>query len=132
MAKVKLGARPEHFTRMVKFPMVEGGTGQIQCKFKYRTRKEFAKFLDTLVADAKAQSELKANDEAEAVFSVIDMVSKTVSANAKYIAQVLDGWDLDEDLTPENIEQLADEQPAAVSAIMETYRAAIADGAAKN
>jgi hypothetical protein len=134
MAKVKLGARPQHFKRSVKFPMVDGSTGAIECTFKYRTRKEFAKFLDSLVQDAKAQAEVAeaAKDEADVVFRVFDLVGKTIGANAKYIMAVLEGWDLDEDLTLENVEQLADEQPAAVNAIMETYRSVIAEGAAKN
>jgi hypothetical protein len=42
--------------------------------------------------------------------------------------RVIDGWNLDEDLTRENVQQLADELPAAVNAIMETYRSAITEG----
>ena len=47
--KIKLGSRPKSFTRIVKFPMLEGGEGSIECTFKYRTRSEFGVFIDALV-----------------------------------------------------------------------------------
>lgn len=123
MAKIKLGSRPKSFTRIVKFPMLEGGEGSIECTFKYRTRKEFGEFIDRMVDAAGVNP--KAEDEK---FSMADLMDRTAGQNAQYIMDVLDGWNLDEDLSQANLQQLADELPGAAAAIMETYRTACVEG----
>ena len=40
------GARPETVTAAVKFTSVTGAEVDIECQFKYRTRKEFSKLWD--------------------------------------------------------------------------------------
>ncbi len=121
--KIKLGARPKSFTRIVKFPMLEGGEGSIECTFKYRTRSEFGVFIDKLMeaAGAKAQPE---GDK----FSMAELMEKTAGQNVEDVFGVLESWNLDEDLTKPNVQQLADELPAATAAIMETYRTAVTEG----
>lgn len=42
--------------------------------------------------------------------------------------QAVEGWNLDEPFALESVQQLADELPAAVAAIMDTYRSAITQG----
>lgn len=123
MANIKLGSRPKNFTSVVKFPLLEGGEGSIEVKFKYRTRVEFGKFIDKLV-DAAGEKP-KADGEK---FSMADQMEKTAGSNADYILDAVDGWNLDEDLTLANVQQLVDEIPAAASAIMETYRTATTEG----
>jgi hypothetical protein len=123
MSKIKLGNRPKSFTKIVKFDMLEGGKGSIECAFKYRTRTEFGVFIDELVSDAGVKTE--ASDDK---FSMSELMQKTAGSNAKYLLQVLEGWNLDEDLTLANAQQLADELPAAAAAIMETYRMAVTEG----
>ena len=123
MAKIKLGSRPKSFTRIVKFPMLEGGEGSIECTFKYRTRSEFGVFIDELVESAGA----KPKEDGEK-FSMAELMERTAGQNAKYILDVLDGWNLDEDLNQANVQQLADELPGAAAAIMETYRTACVEG----
>lgn len=122
MAKVKLGNRPTSFKRTVKFPMIEGGEGSIECEFNYRTRKEFGKFIDEVVLSVAPEQ--KDGEK----FSMAELMERTAGTNADYILAVLKGWNLDEDLTRENVQQLADEIPSAASAIMETYRVAITEG----
>ena len=121
--KIKLGSRPKSFTRIVKFPMLEGGEGSIECTFKYRTRKEFGEFIDRMVDAAGGKP--KAEDEK---FSMADLMDRTAGQNAQYIMDVLDGWNLDEDLSQANVQQLADELPGAAAAIMEAYRTACVEG----
>lgn len=123
MAKIKLGARPANFTSVVKFPLLEGGEGSIEVKFKYRTRVEFGKFIDKLM-DAAGEKPKAEGDK----FSMAVLMEKTAGANADYILDVVDGWNLDEDLTRANVQQLANEIPAAATAIMETYRTATTEG----
>lgn len=123
MSKIKLGNRPKSFKRVVKFPLLEGGEGAIECTFKYRTRKEFGEFIDRMVE--ASGSKTKADDEK---FSMVALMEKTAGQNAEYMMDVLEGWNLDEDLSVANVQQLANEIPAAATAIMETYRTAIVEG----
>lgn len=125
-SKIKLGSRPKSFKRIVKFPMLEGGEGAIECTYKYRTRSEFGLFIDNMMAVAEAAG---AKREASAEkFSMTDLMERTAGQNAAYIMDVLDGWNLDEELNLVNVQQLADELPAAALAIMEAYRTAITEG----
>ena len=123
MAKITLGKRPKSFKKTVSFPMLDGSTGTIECNYRYRTRKEFGLFIDGIL-EAAGQT-VKPDDEK---FSMAALMEKTSGSNADYVMQVLDGWNLDEELTHGNVEQLSDELPAAVTAIMETYRLAITEG----
>ncbi|MEM5384138.1 phage tail assembly chaperone [Paraburkholderia phymatum] len=122
MAKIKLGARPTNFKHVVKFPMLDGSEAAIEVTYKYRTRKEFGAFIDEVFAASK--EERPAEDE----FSWAALMEKTGSANADYVMQAVEGWNLDEPFTRENVQQLADELPAAITAIMDSYRNAITQG----
>lgn len=127
MAKIKLGNRPKSFKRVVTFDMLEGGKGSIECIYKYRTRSEFGVFIDALM-DAAGATEKPEGEK----FSMQELMERTAGANADYILDVLDGWNLDEDLSKPNVQQLADELPAATIAIMETYRNACLEGRSGN
>ena len=129
MAKIKLGATPKSFPRTVTFDMLDGTKGSIRCEYKYRTRKEFGVFIDGILAAAKMKT---ADGDEPHEFSMADLMERTAGSNADYVLQVLDGWNLDEDLTRENVEQLSDEIPAAALAIMETYRLACVEGRTGN
>lgn len=120
MAIIKLGARPKSFKRVVTFPLVEGGEGAIEVSFRYRTRTEFGKFIDSIVADAQAQGDQQ--------FSMADLMERTRDKNAAYLMDVIDGWNLDEPLTRATVEQLCDELPGAATEIMEQYRKATVEG----
>lgn len=121
--KIKLGNRPKNFKRIVTFDMLEGGKGSIECTFKYRTRSEFGVFIDKLMAAAGAKERIEGDK-----FSMAELMEKTAGQNAEYILDVLESWNLDEDLNKPNAQQLADELPAAAAAIMETYRTAVTEG----
>lgn len=123
MAKIKLGNRPKNFKRIVTFDMLEGGKGSIECTFKYRTRSEFGVFIDKLIEAAGAKEKPEGDK-----FSMAELMEKTAGQNAEYLLDVLESWNLDEDLNKPNAQQLADELPAAAAAIMETYRTAVTEG----
>lgn len=122
MAKIKLGNRPANFKRTVTFPLLDGSEGAIEVVYKYRTRSEFGKFIDSLFNEAK---EDKPADEK---FSMAELMNKTRDKNAAYLLDVIEGWNLDEPLTRETAEQLCDELPAAAAEIMEVYRKATVEG----
>lgn len=122
MSKIKLGQRPESFKHTVKFPMLDGSEGVIEVDYVYRTRKEFGQFIDEIFA--KSKEERPADED----FSWSALMDKTGTANAEYVMKAVKGWNLDEPFTQANVEQLADELPAAVTAIMDGYRQAITQG----
>lgn len=122
-SNIKLGARPKSFVRVVTFPMPEGSTGRITCTYRYRTRKQFGEFVDSLMATAPVARP----DFTDPTVNT-KLQQAVISSNAGYLINALDGWDLDEELNVSNLEQLADEHPGAVMAIMEDYRAACCEG----
>jgi hypothetical protein len=122
MAKITLGKRPTNFKHTVKFKMLDGSDGAIEVTYKYRTRKEFGVFIDEVFAASK--EDRPADEE----FSWAALMEKTGSSNADYVMQAIEGWNLDEEFTRENVQQLADELPAAITAIMDSYRNAMTQG----
>lgn len=131
--KITLGKRPESFRAPVKFPMLDGSEGVIQCEFKYRTKTEFGKFIDAIVEDAKAADE-KIGQKTEfsgdlSSVRLTDILDKTVHKNADYLMDVLKGWDVEGcELTRDNCAMMCDELPGAANAIMEKYRLAVTEG----
>lgn len=120
MAKIVLGKRPEFITRNVSFSMPDGSEATIECRFKYRTRKEFGKFLADMMAP-------KLNADSDKV-TIDAVIAQAVDQNAHYLGEILVGWDLDEELNPESLEQFADELPAGARSIMDAYAGAISEG----
>lgn len=127
MAKIKLGATPKTFKRTVTVDMLDGTKGSIECDFKYRTRTEFGAFLDGIFKDAG----VKPTDD-DAKVAIESLMAKTRDTNADYLMQVIDGWNLDEELNKANLQQLCDEFPGVANSIMEIYRTAVTEGRAKN
>lgn len=122
MAKIVLGKRPKSFTRNVTFPMLDGTEGVINCVFKYRTKTEFGELLDKLGANASAAV------DTEKPFSLSLFYGGVIKKNAEHLLQVLEGWDVDAELTAESVEQLVDELPAAGAAIAHAYQLGIVEG----
>lgn len=120
MAKVVLGQRPKNFKREVSFPMLDGVEGVITCVFKYRTKTEFGAFIDQLFTDAGVAP---GSD-----ISIAGLMARTVEKNGRYLIDILEGWDVDKDLTLTTAQQLADELPGGAAAIMEAYRQAVVEG----
>lgn len=139
--KIVLGKRPKTFAPItVTFKLPEGGDGCMEITAKYFTRTEFGKLLDDLYTEARTKAEEKAKAEeaipagsAEAIEAIIGFSQErlqklTRDQNADYLVKVLDGWNLDVELSRESLVQLADECPAAITALMAGVRAAALDG----
>jgi hypothetical protein len=134
--KIKLGTRPKSFSKTVEFKMLDGSTGCMEVQYKYRTRKDFAKFGDDLQATAQAASEAEIARITEAAkkgepfkpATQEEMLEHDISMRVDYVMGAVEGWNLDEKFDRAAVEQLADELPAAVAAIVSDYRAAINEG----
>ena len=142
MAKIRLGSRPQHITRTITATMPDGTAGTIEARYRYRTRVEFGELIDARMAEARAQKQsddaafeasVRAATEAGQpapvrVFSVTDQQRQSRDANAAYLLDILDGWNLDEPLTLETAQQLCDEAPGMAQAIIDGYREAVVEG----
>lgn len=96
--------------------------GLLPVTFRYRDRVEFGEFLDSVYgAQAPAFDGTAANASKQ-------LQRGAVQINGQYILSCLEGWGLDVPLTLDNCIQLAREIPAAVQAVMETYRQICIEG----
>lgn len=122
MAKIVLGNPPKTIKKAIKVQLLDGSDGEVGFLFKYRTRTEYGAWIDSLMSgDEPIGGEvLKMPWE--------KLAGKTVEANASYIMQAADGWDLDIEFNPENVKQFCNEFPLACSTAMDTYRQAINEG----
>lgn len=129
MATVKLGQRPKTFKPViVAFPMPEGGEGNIEITYHYRTRSEFGELIDSLREAAGTDGTDGTDGAASVEFSMHDLMEKTRDKNAEYLQKCIASWSLDAPADLESLRQLCDELPAAASAIMDKYRAAALEG----
>ena len=126
MAKIKLGNRPKNFKRSIKIDLPEGGTGEVEMSYIYRTRTEFGQFIDKMMGAAGVKLESAADEDQK--FSLEEALAKTRDTNADYIMSVADGWNIDAEFSRDTVAQLCDELPGVALEIMNTYRAAITEG----
>jgi hypothetical protein len=134
--KIVLGKRPTTFARTVTFPMPGEDAGSIEVLFKYRTRTEFAAFMDELQAKIRAAAD---DDVARLRTAIADgdkiadptqaeITARQNAFNVRFLLDAVDGWNLDVPFDKESAEQLVDELPAAVNAIVSDYRTALTEG----
>lgn len=110
MAKLKLNLDPTFRADVqITVPGVDE-PGTLQLTFKYRGRKEYAEFLESM-QDKKGKKE-KSVAEAFPLF--------------------VTGWDLDEEFTPENIETFLNNYPAAYMEIVGQYAKLLMGSRIKN
>jgi len=128
MAKIKLGTKPKNFKHTVTFPMLDGSVGQIEVTYKYRTRTEFGALVDEMAKAARESAEAAQKSLADDGISLEAIEQQGAAMNARYLMKVVEGWNLDEPFSEEAAQQLADELPAAVAAIVDGYRVAITEG----
>ena len=140
MAKITLGKPPESFARTIDFMQVDGAPGSMNVTFIYRTRKEYGEFADGVVAEMETESAaeidkvraLAAAKEPIPPLTQSDVIARELARDTKYVVKCIKGWNLDVPMTKETIAQLADEVPAAITAIAKVYRDAILEGQAGN
>lgn len=96
------------FQAEVKFNNAEGEEVGLTFTFKHKGRKALGEFFDKLSSEDENRSDSEV---------VVDIVA---------------GWNLEEEFTPENIELFFDNYPMAALPIITTYRKALIEGRAKN
>ena len=128
MAKIRLGSPPKSFPRTIQFDLVDGGRGEIEVQFRYRTREEYARFMDSIYPTLYAP----ADGETQGPATMERFASEGVRRDADHVLGALVSWDLEDELNRENVILLANTFPAAILAITEDYRLAVTEGRAKN
>lgn len=123
--KVKLGERPESFPAItVDFTAATGQPSDIKAVFKYHTRKEFGALLTETFANSAGEFPRKEDGSLD----YEALASKGTGNDAAYLKRVMQGWDLDDELSLKALDQLANEQPAAIVALKQAFAAACNEG----
>lgn len=114
--------RPDNFAPFaVKFTDPSGGEASIKAVFKYRTRKEFAALLNEVFGNAEKIE----GDQID----FVALTDKDIGKAADRLIESLVSWDVEGfALNKANLTQLADECPAAISAMWTSYRMACTEG----
>lgn len=123
-----LGKRPETISGTIEFPLPDGTSAKLECKFKYRTRKEFGALWDEIagstLALATAQQEGAVKKEGDEVkFSFAGMFERGDAVNADNVLKYLAAWNEDfPALSKDTLIELFDQAPAAPAALWDGYR----------
>lgn len=123
MAKLVLGKTPTNFKPInIKFVGPDGEEDQIKVTFKYKTRSQFAAFLNKLFGK---------KDEATTDVADLDFVELYKKSGEKVVDQlceIISEWDFEEPANAESLRQLHDQAPAAAAAITSAYAVACNEG----
>ena len=123
MAKLVLGKTPANFKPFdVKFTLPDGQEDQIKVTFKYKTRSQFAAFLNELFQEAGEEKTTDEKIDFEKLFAKGG--DKTVSHLTKIIAE----WDFAEPATAESLRAMHDQAPAAAAAMTSAFSLACTEG----
>ena len=120
--QIVLGQRPKGIVHSLKITMLDGTEGLLPVTFRYRDRVEFGAFLDGIFAVEAPDFDATAGQPAT------QQQRGVVQLNGQYIHSCLQDWGLDVPFTLDNCIQLATELPAAVQAVMDTYRRLCIEG----
>lgn len=121
--KIKLGASPKTFKPMtLKVAMPDGSEGDIPITFNYRTQDDYWAYRDEFFKIVGVEKP----DDDQASLPVVAKEARQRAA--KHILGSIASWELDVDLTADNLCQLFNEVPLAASAIGEAYQLACIQG----
>lgn len=124
MAKLILGKTPANFKPInVKFTAPDGEDDQIKVTFKYKTRSQFAEFLNKLFASSKEAPKEEATE-----LDFLELYKKSGDKTVEQLSEIIVAWDFEEDPTPGALRQLHDQAPAAVAAITAAFASACNEG----
>lgn len=123
MAKLVLGKTPETFKPFnVKFTLPDGEEDKILVTFKYKTRSQFAAFLNELFAES---GEVRNNDEK---VDFEQLFAKGGDKTVAHLSKIIADWDFAEKPNAETLRALHDQAPAAAAAMTSAYSAACSEG----
>lgn len=116
-AKITL-TPPATFSAPVEIHMPGGKVGEIEFKFKHRTKSAIKELLATFAAPAGA------DDEAKAAFVAPEDVD--------VIMDLASGWDLDEPFNRETVERMTEVYVGSAQAVINAYLSELSGARVKN
>lgn len=120
---IKLGARPKTFKQIeVAVTLPDGTEGVIPVTYRYRTKRDFGKWLDE--ATATVGSATRSDED----FSWEKFYEQNTEAAADQLLKAIDTWGLDVPLSRDALTQMGDEMPGAIAALLSAYGAACREG----
>lgn len=126
--KIKLGEMPKTFKSIpVTFVLADGQQGLVNVVYKYRTRTGYGAFMDEMRSAAVKAVEAAGGGGA-ADLGVQSMHTTAISADADTVLGMVESWDLDIELTRDNLALLADQAPSIIHAVVSSYRRACVEG----
>lgn len=137
MAKLVLGKTPKTFKPFpVKFTLPDGQEDQITVTFVYKTRSQFAKFMDELFNANSAPTEVTqvgeespaATPESSKAPDFVDLFEQGGKKTVAHLSKIIADWDFVEKPTPEILGVMHDEAPAAAAAFATAYQDACTSG----
>jgi hypothetical protein len=137
MKKFVLTAPPETFKRDVIIDMHDGSQASLQIEFKYRSRSEYAQFIDSIIANAKKSAEAekpKTEDESlqDKELTMQEILNQQGDLAIETIMQIAVGWELSDKWNKKSLSELHDKFPGAFNAINNAYSASVVHGQLKN
>lgn len=124
MSKLVLGKTPATFKPFdVKFTLPDGTEDAIKVTFKYKTRSQFAAFLNELFSES-GEEKTATDDKVDFEKLFAKGGEKTVAHLSKIIVE----WDFAEPATAETLRALHDQAPAAAAAMTNAFSAACTEG----
>jgi hypothetical protein len=135
--KFKFGAQPKDFKRTITLHTVDDKALDLEVTYQYRTKKEFAELADEGIKRAKADFEASRGDDNSSIESMSDsfwseLYEKSGKNSAEHVLKIAKGWDIEDDLSKENLMRLENEFPGSLKAISSTYANAVAEERIKN
>ena len=128
-SKFKFTATPKAFKKPVDIVMLDGSTSAIEFSFIYRTRKQFAELADANMESVKADQKAASNAQDR---TVSEWYAISDGHSVAHVLNIVQAWDLEEELNEESLTKLEDEYPGSLSAIASVYRQAVAEARTKN
>ena len=121
--KIKLGAPPKTFKPItLKVEMPDGSEGEIPLTFNYRTQDAYWSYRDEFFKVIGVEK------PADDTTSLPAVAKEARQRGAQHILSAINSWELDVELTADNLCQLFNEIPVSATAIAEAYQLACIQG----
>jgi len=132
MAKITLGSAPKTFAHVARFPLVDGGEGEINVQYRYRTRTAFAEFIGQVYPEIKTPAKPEPGKRLDPGIDLNATAAQAIEKDVAHIMGSVVSWDLEDELSAANVRRLVDEFPAAAYALIDGYARAINEGRTGN
>lgn len=119
MAKIKIAQNPT-FSAVVHIPRIGGDPAPVEFQFRYLDRVALAEMFDRWNKARDAWAEVAQKDGA----TWEEVTTGEIALQAEQLGEIVTGWDLDDDFSPEAIVDLVRTCTGAPKAVVDAFQAA--------